>query len=392
MAGNAERNTNREERALIKLENVTKKYPDGTVAVKNFSLEIDEGEFCVFLGPSGCGKTTCMKMINRIIPLTAGDIYVQGENIMDVNQNELRRGIGYAIQNIGLFPHLTVAQNIATVPILKKWTKTRQRERAEELLTLVGMNPEIFMDRYPSELSGGQQQRVGVARCLGADPPILLMDEPFGAIDPITRVKLQDEFLKIQQKIKKTIAFVTHDIHEAIKMGDRIALLKAGELVQYSDPTTLLYAPVNQFVRDFVGTDRVLKGLRLHRAKEIMQEPHFTVSADDKPEDVLKQLEKAVIRWSMAVDSDNRFLGWVTYDDVKTADNIRDIIVPPTVTADPDTPLNDALSLMLNSAIGTLAVIDEHEKLLGVISFNIIHNILTEQVEDDQDIGKEDKP
>jgi osmoprotectant transport system ATP-binding protein len=391
MAGNAERNTNREERALIKLENVTKKYPDGTVAVKNFSLEIEEGEFCVFLGPSGCGKTTCMKMINRIIPLTEGDIYVQGENIMDVNQNELRRGIGYAIQNIGLFPHLTVAQNIATVPILKKWTKTRQRERAEELLALVGMDPKIFMDRYPSELSGGQQQRVGVARCLGADPPILLMDEPFGAIDPITRVKLQDEFLKIQAKIKKTIAFVTHDIHEAIKMGDRIALLKAGELVQFADPTTLLYAPENQFVRDFVGTDRVLKGLRLHRANEIMQKPHFTVRADEAPADIQKQMEKEVIRWSMAVDPDNRFLGWVTYDDIKTAENVRDIIVPPSVTADPDTPLNDALSLMLNSAIGTLAVVDENEKLLGVISFNIIHDILTEQIEDDRDIEKEDK-
>lgn len=376
---------------MIKLENVTKKYPDGTLAVKEFSLEIDEGEFCVFLGPSGCGKTTCMKMINRLIPLTGGEIYVQGQNIMDTNVNELRRGIGYAIQNIGLFPHLTVAQNIATVPVLKKWTKTRQRERAEELLSLVGMDPGIFMDRYPSELSGGQQQRVGVARCLGANPPILLMDEPFGAIDPITRVKLQDEFLKIQAKIKKTIAFVTHDIHEAIKMGDKVALLKAGELVQYSDPTTLLYSPANQFVRDFVGTDRVLKGLRLHRAKEIMQQPHFTVAADQKPEDVLKQMEKAVIRWSMAVDTDNKFLGWVTYDDIKTADNIRDIIVPPTVTADPDTPLNDALSLMLNSAIGTLAVVDEKDKLLGVISFNIIHKILTEQVEDEADIGKEEK-
>lgn len=376
---------------MITLENVTKKYSDGTVAVKNFSLEISEGEFCVFLGPSGCGKTTCMKMINRLIPLTGGNIYVQGENIMDVNPNELRRGIGYAIQNIGLFPHLTVAQNIATVPMLKKWSKTRQRERAAELLSLIGMDPKIFIDRYPSELSGGQQQRVGVARCLGADPPILLMDEPFGAIDPITRVKLQDEFLKIQAKIKKTIAFVTHDIHEAIKMGDKVALLKAGELVQYSDPTTLLYAPADQFVRDFVGTDRVLKGLRLHRAKEIMQEPHFTVSAEDPPEDVRKKMEKEVRRWSMAVDSENRFLGWVTYDDVKTAKNVQDIIVPPTVTADPDTPLNDALSLMLNSAIGTIAVVDDDKKLLGVISFNIIHSILTEQVEDDRDIGKEEK-
>jgi osmoprotectant transport system ATP-binding protein len=389
MARHTERNSYREERPVIKLENATKKYADGKETIKNFSLEISEGEFCVFLGPSGCGKTTCMKMINRLIPLTSGEIYVNGENIMDLNQNELRRGIGYAIQNIGLFPHLTVSQNIATVPILKKWSKTRQRDRAAELLNLVGMDPNIFLDRFPSELSGGQQQRVGVARCLGADPPILLMDEPFGAIDPITRAKLQDEFLKIQQKIKKTIAFVTHDIHEAIKMGDKVALLKAGELVQYSDPTTLLYAPKDQFVRDFVGTDRVLKGLRLHRAKEIMQQPHFTVRTDETPADVRAKMEKQVIRWSMAVDPDSRFLGWVTYDDLKDADNVRDIIVPPTVTADPDTPLNDALSLMLNSAIGTLAVVDEKDKLLGVISFNIIHSILTQQVEDDQDIKDE---
>ncbi len=376
---------------MITLKNIRKVYADGTVAVKDINLKINEGEFCVFLGPSGCGKTTCMKMINRLIPLSGGTIEVQGEDIMNLNPNELRRGIGYAIQNIGLFPHLTVAQNIATVPVLKKWTKQRQRERAEELLTLVGMDPKIFIDRYPSELSGGQQQRVGVARCLGADPPILLMDEPFGAIDPITRIKLQDEFLKIQAKIKKTIAFVTHDIHEAIKMGDTIALLRAGEMVQYSDPTTLLYQPVNQFVRDFVGTDRVLKGLRLHRAKEIMKQPTFTVSINEKPETVKKRMEKEIIKWSMAVDSDNHFLGWVTYDDVKDAKNIKDIIVPPTVTARPETPLNEALSLMLNSAIGTLAIQDEDERLQGVLTFNIIHKILTEQVDDERDFGEEDQ-
>jgi len=371
---------------LIKLENARKIYGDGTVAVKDISLEIKEGEFCVFLGPSGCGKTTCMKMINRLIPLTGGSIYIDGVSILDLDKNELRRGIGYAIQNIGLFPHLTVSQNIATVPILKKWPKTRQRERAAELLDLIGMDPGTYLDRYPSELSGGQQQRVGVARCLGADPPILLMDEPFGAIDPITRSKLQDEFLKIQAKLKKTIAFVTHDIHEAIKMGDKVALLKKGELVQYTSPSDLLYAPVNQFVRDFVGSDRILKGLRLHRIGEFMQEPPFTVSIDEKPTEAQVRMEKSMMKWSIAVDSENRFLGWITYDDVKNAGSIKDVVVPPTVTASPETPLNEALSMMLNSVIGTLAVLDNHERLLGVLSFNIIHKILGEQIESDAGI------
>ena len=262
---------------MIKLEHVTKIFPDGTEAVKDLSLEIQKGEFCIFLGPSGCGKTTSMKMINRLIPMTSGNIYIDGVDVMKLDSNELRQGIGYAIQNIGLFPHLTVEENIATVPILKKWPKAKWHDRAVELLDLVGMDPGTFLDRYPSELSGGQQQRVGVARCLGADPPILLMDEPFGAIDPITRAKLQDEFLKIQSKIKKTIAFVTHDINEAIKMGDRIALLREGELVPYSDPATLLNVPANEFVRNFVGADRILKGMRLYRAREVMQEPPLLV-------------------------------------------------------------------------------------------------------------------
>ena len=208
---------------MIKLEHVKKIFTTKkgkTVAVKDLTVEINKGELCIFLGPSGCGKTTSLKMINRLIPITSGKIYIDDVDIMKLNQNELRKGIGYAIQNIGLFPHLTVEQNIATVPMLKKWSKQRQRARAEELLHLVGMDPSTFLDRYPSELSGGQQQRVGVARALGADPPILIMDEPFGAIDPITRSKLQDEFLKIQAKLKKTIVFVTHDIDEAIKIKE----------------------------------------------------------------------------------------------------------------------------------------------------------------------------
>ena len=364
---------------MIKLENASKVFADGTRAVTNLTLEIQNGEFCIFLGPSGCGKTTSMKMINRLIPLTSGNISVDEVDVMKLDPNELRQGIGYAIQNIGLFPHLTVEENIATVPILKKWPKAKCHDRAAELLELVGMDPGTFLGRYPSELSGGQQQRVGVARCLGADPPILLMDEPFGAIDPITRAKLQDEFLKIQSKIKKTIAFVTHDINEAIKMGDKIALLREGELVQFSDPSTLLNEPVNEFVRNFVGADRILKGMRLYRAGDVMQDPTLLVKEEDSPAKVKERMKQHVLKWAMLVDKQKRFLGWITYEDIKGGTPLREIMVPPAVTTSPDTPLNEALSMMLNSAIGNLAVLDEHGKLLGVLTFEIIRTILGQE-------------
>jgi osmoprotectant transport system ATP-binding protein len=367
------------EQEVIKLENVWKIYADGTEAVKDVSLEINEGEFCIFLGPSGCGKTTSMKMINRLIPLTRGKIYVNGQDTMKLDPNMLRRDIGYAIQNIGLFPHLTVEENIATVPRLKKWPKAQQRSRAEELLNLVGMDPGTFIDRYPSELSGGQQQRIGVARCLGADPPILLMDEPFGAIDPITRTKLQDEFLKIQAKIKKTIAFVTHDIHEAIKMGDRIALMKNGELIQYTDPTTLLQQPKDKFVRDFVGADRTLKSLQLNRVRDVMRKPPLTIKVGEDPGQVKARMQQEGTTWSMLTDEDNHFLGWITEEDIDPSLPLKEIMKPPTVTAVPETPLNDALSMMLGSAIGTLSVLDEEGRLLGVLSFDMIREVLGEQ-------------
>jgi len=377
---------------LIKLEHVSKTYADGTEAVKDVTMEIKQGEFCVFLGPSGCGKTTTMKMINRLIPLSSGKIYVNGVDTMDLDQNELRRGIGYAIQNIGLFPHRTVAENISTVPALLKWPKQERRRRAEELLDLVGMDPDMYMDRYPSELSGGQQQRIGVARCLGADPPILLMDEPFGAIDPITRTKLQDEFLEIQAEIKKTIAFVTHDINEAIKMGDTIALMRQGELVQYADPATLLNAPKNEFVRNFIGSDRVLKGLRLLKAKDVMQKPPLTVKVGEDPMQVKARMKRDNLRWSMLTEDGGHFLGWITSDDLQESKPIRSVMEPATVTAVPDTPLNEALSMMLNSAIGTLAILDEHERLVGVLSFQIIRDVLGEQGASNQaEPGKEDK-
>ena len=251
--------------ATLELREVCKQYPgQRTPAIENLSLDLPAGEVCVLVGPSGCGKTTAMRLINRMIPLTSGDILLGGESVLSRPATDLRREIGYVIQQIGLFPHQSVAENIATVPRLLGWDRARIARRVDELLTLIGMDPEEIGPRYPAQLSGGQRQRVGVARALAADPPLMLMDEPFGAIDPINRVRLQDEFLRLQSRVRKTIVFVTHDIDEAIKMGDRIAILReGGRLAQYDTPERILTEPADDFVAEFVGADRALKRLGL---------------------------------------------------------------------------------------------------------------------------------
>lgn len=376
---------------MIKFENVRKIYPDGTEAVKDISFEVTEGEFCILLGPSGCGKTTTMKIVNRLIPITSGKIYIDGQENTKIDENELRRGIGYAIQQIGLFPHMTVKENIQTVPILREWPKEKMEKRVKELMRLVGLDPSIYLDKYPAELSGGQRQRIGVARCLGADPPILLMDEPFGAIDPINRAKLQDEFQQIQAKIKKTIIFVTHDLNEAIKMGDKIVLMRKGEIVDYNTPANLLYNPKNDFVRNFVGADRILKGLQLIRVKEIMDKSPKIVRADEKIATVKKNIEGEKIEYMMVVDDNHTFLGWMGKSDLtnKKAEKVRDIIIPAITSATPDTPLHEALSLMLSSVVGNVAIIDDYGKLIGVVKFDYIRKILKD-VEDSYNKGKKD--
>jgi osmoprotectant transport system ATP-binding protein len=262
---------------VITLEGVTKRYPNGHVAVNDLSLEVAEGEVCVLVGPSGCGKTTTLRMINRLIDLTSGRIVVAGRDIMATDPVELRRHVGYVIQHVGLFPHQTVGDNIATVPKLLRWDKTRTRDRVQELMQLVGLDPTIYRDRYPSQLSGGQQQRVGVARALAADPPVLLMDEPFGAIDPVTRGRLQQEFLGLQRRLRKTVVLVTHDIDEAVLLGDRIALLaQGGVLAQHGSPDDLLTRPADEFVADFVGHDRGLKRLAVTKIDDSWLEPAGT--------------------------------------------------------------------------------------------------------------------
>jgi osmoprotectant transport system ATP-binding protein len=269
---------------MIEFKQVSKTYPGSDNPVVNdLSFEVPEGEICVLVGPSGCGKTTSMRMVNRLIEISEGEILIDGEPNTAMSGTQLRRKIGYAIQQIGLFPHRTIADNIGTVPHLLGWNKGRIRDRVDELLELVGLSPGEYRDRYPAELSGGQQQRVGVARALAADPPIMLMDEPFGAVDPITRERLQDEFLRIQEDIKKTIVFVTHDIDEAIKLGNKIAILKqGGVLAQYDTPETILANPNSEFVASFVGTDRILKRLSLVRVGDMRLEP-ANGEAEDLP-------------------------------------------------------------------------------------------------------------
>ncbi len=363
---------------MIRLERVTKIYPGGTEAVREVSFEVQRGELCVLLGPSGCGKTTTMKMINRLISATSGKIYIDGMDNTSIDENELRRNIGYAIQDIGLFPHMTVAENIGTVPALKGWPKAKRRKRAKELLKLLRMDPDDFIDKYPRELSGGQRQRVGVARALGGDPPILLMDEPFGAIDPRTRVDLQDEFLKIQQELQKTIIFVTHDIYEAIKMGDRIALMKEGRLVQYAPPADLLYRPKDDFVAGFVGADRGLKGLQLIRTKEVMWRSPPTAKPDEEVKAGRERMERQGIDWLAVIDDEGRFTGWVVSSNLERGQKVKEIMSTSAITATKNAVLSEALSLMLTSGLNVLAIVDQHNRLEGVLTFQAIQEALRE--------------
>src|SRR5579859_2113051 len=260
--------------AEIAFRSVEKRYPGrDSAAVDDLSFEVPPGEICVLIGPSGCGKTTALKMVNRLITITEGDIELDGQGVRSLDVIQLRRQIGYVFQQIGLFPHLTVEENIGAVPRLLGWKKERIRERARELLALVGLDPDGDLRRYPGDFSGGQQQRIGVARAMAVDPPIMLMDEPFGAIDPITRERLQDDFLRLHREVRKTIIFVTHDIDEAIKMGDKIAIMRDGHLVQYDTADEILANPADDFVASFVGADRGLKRLRVWRLSDMELEP-----------------------------------------------------------------------------------------------------------------------
>jgi len=362
---------------MIELEHLTKIYPDGTKAVDDVSLKVEEGEICVLLGPSGCGKTTTMKMINRLIAITSGKIYLNGVDINERDQNDLRKEIGYAIQEVGLFPHMTVGENIGVVPELLGWAKQDRRKHARDLLQMVRLDADVFIDRYPKELSGGQRQRVGVARALAAEPAVLLMDEPFGAIDPITRVDLQNEFLRLQQEIKKTIVFVTHDIYEAIKMGDKIALMNSGQLVQYDTPFTVLFHPKDEFVADFVGSDRAIKGLQLIRTKEVMRDEPLTVKPEESVQAVRERIEKEHIDHDVpVVDEGGRFMGWTRAADLQ-GESVKEGMFEATATASVNMVLDEALSIMISNNQTTLAIVDNDKQLIGILTFGDIQQALS---------------
>jgi osmoprotectant transport system ATP-binding protein len=311
--------------ATLELRDVRKVYGDAAApAIEDLSLAVPAGEICVLVGPSGCGKTTAMRLVNRMIEMTSGDILLDGESVLGKRPAELRRQIGYAIQQIGLFPHETIGENIATVPRLLGWKKDRVRERVDRLIELIGLEPGEVRDRYPAQLSGGQRQRIGVARALAADPPLMLMDEPFGAIDPINRERLQNEFLRLQDELRKTIVFVTHDIDEAIKMGDRIAVMrKGGKLAQYATPAELLMNPADPFVEDFVGADRALKRLALTRVRELDlrvlmpdhdRDGHVRIDEDAPVRDALAELLQSGRQEGIVVDAQGRERGVITID------------------------------------------------------------------------------
>jgi osmoprotectant transport system ATP-binding protein len=365
--------------AVVSLEHVSKRYGPaaGPLAVSDLSLTIPAGEICVLVGPSGCGKTTTMKMINRLIEPTSGRITIDGEDVMALPAVELRRRIGYVIQQVGLFPHLTVAENVAVVPRLLRWPEARIQERVTELLDLVRLEPS-YRDRYPAALSGGERQRVGVARALAADPPLMLMDEPFGAVDPILRERLQNEFLRLQARVRKTIVFVTHDVDEAIKMADRIAILqRGGILAQYDTPDAILAAPANEFVERFVGADRGLKRLSLARVRDLQLAEPITARAGVARSDLRTRLDAASADYALVLDADDRPLGWVARRDLgRDGEVSAEDAEPGSPTLQPETTLRDALSTLLGSSVQLGVVVDEHERLLGLVSVDAISDVL----------------
>lgn len=363
---------------MIRLENVTKRFGDLT-AVNDLSLEVGQGEVCVLIGPSGCGKTTTLRMINRLIEPTSGRIMVNGQDTSRVKPEGLRRSIGYAIQSVGLFPHMTVAANIAVVPQLLNWETHRIHHRVEELLRIVGLDPNEHGPKYPAELSGGQAQRIGVARALAADPPILLMDEPFGAVDPLNRMRLQAQFLRIQQELKKTVILVTHDLDEAIRLADRIAIMESGKLVQYDTPENILARPVNKFVHDFVGTDRALKRLSRIGVKPFIK-PAAAVKIDTSVEEANRVIGRGRSAW--LVDDGRRLTGWVDREILRQSQSVDQAAVkaPATdIAVTESATLKEALSRMLGLGFRSLPVVDEVARLVGELSLSDIEAATAEE-------------
>jgi osmoprotectant transport system ATP-binding protein len=363
----------------LEFRNVTKVYgtagraapregtPEG--AVNDLSFSVPAGKICVLVGPSGCGKTTSLKMVNRLIEPTSGEILLDGRSVTEQDPIALRRGIGYVIQQVGLLPHQTVADNVATVPRLLGWERQRAIHRVDELLELVGLSPDEYAGRYPAQLSGGERQRVGVARALAADPPLMLMDEPFGAVDPIARDRLQNELLRLQERLAKTILFVTHDIDEAIKMGDLVAVLRDGRLAQFGTPQEVLTNPASDFVARFVGADRGLKRLALARVRELELQPAVTTRIGDDAAEARRRADGDPLGYLLVVDDLDRPVGWMHRDALPPDGALpRDRAEPATPLLEPHTTVKDALSMLLAADVMAGIVVDGERRLLGLVT------------------------
>jgi osmoprotectant transport system ATP-binding protein len=362
-----------EEPYLITFKNVGKKFSDGFEALKNIDFEIKKGEFVALIGPSGCGKTTTMRMINRLIEPSKGTILIDGEDIANQNPVELRRNIGYVIQQIGLLPHMTIEDNISLVPRLKGWEKERYDGRVDELLDLVGLDPKTFRKRYPSELSGGQQQRIGVIRALAAEPPIILMDEPFSALDPISREQLQDELVNLQDTIKKTIVFVTHDMDEAIKIADRIAILNKGEIIQFDTPERILRHPANDFVKGFIGENRLSAGdASMPEAVDLMRPNPVTAKVTRGLAEALKMMKRYGVDSLLITDQKNKLLGITTLESVEQHypegdKTVGDLMNKDIITVDTNATYTEVAEIFATNGVHMIPVL-ENEKLVGLIT------------------------
>ena len=365
--------------AELELRKVSKRYPgQREPAIGELSLTVPAGEVCVLVGPSGSGKTTAMRLINRMIPITSGDILLGGRSVLEREPRQLRREIGYVIQQVGLFPHQTVGANIGTVPKLLGWDRDRISARTTELLELVGLDPDRFASRYPSELSGGQRQRVGVARALAADPPVLLMDEPFGAVDPIARERLQGEFLRLQETVRKTIVFVTHDVDEAVKLGDRIAVMRDGSLEQYADPTTVLTHPASDFVADFVGAERSLRRLRVAAIDRGRLQPWPVIGSTEAVADHRAQVNGYGLVVADGVD----VAGVITSDTLPSSSGTAGDAAARVAVVDLAEPLESALAAMLAAPApdgahpaatkNTVAVVRDGGGIAGVLTLQAL--------------------
>ncbi|MES9526029.1 ABC transporter ATP-binding protein [Streptomyces capoamus] len=367
---------------MIRFEQVTKRYPDGTTAVDDLSFEVSEGELVTLVGPSGCGKTTTMMMVNRLVEPTSGRILVGGEDVAAVDPVRLRRRIGYVIQQVGLFPHRTVLDNTATVPALLGWKRAKARARAAELLDLVGLDPKTYGPRYPQQLSGGQRQRVGVARALAADPPVLLMDEPFGAVDPVVREQLQDEFLRMQAAVRKTVLLVTHDIEEAVRLGDRIAVYGQGRIEQFDTPGTVLGSPATPYVAGFVGADRGLKRLSVTAIEpDDLEQPPVT-RVDEPAGQALERLRAQGGRWAVVLDRAGDLHGWVGAGELVAGGTVGELAHRMTAWVPVGAPLKQAFGVMLQYDAGWVAVL-EGSRFLGVLTPARLHEALRRSVDAD---------